>query len=196
MLSYYSSYSTYNFSARKNMILVWLKIYNFLGPDSLNKKQAVEITSAVRKLMRAELPIKLTYTYRECPDPFPELDGSANRPLKYNKTFKWISQFQKNPEEINLGILPPVHDNRNKWTTGGSSGVGMMYKPNATSLVSCWYGNKNMAITAIEHELGHILGAHHTSTEDVMNTNATGIAKFPLHFSDVSKQEIRSYLKV
>lgn len=180
------------------MIPRLLKIYNFVGPNSLTKRQTIELTSLVRKQIRQELGINLTYTLDIKPDPYPEMNTFSIKPDKYHRIFKIVESYGHAPDEINLAILPPLSDPNTPgfYTTGGSSGVGCVGKPDCTAIVSCWYQNKDMARVAMLHEIGHLLGAHHTNTLDIMNVNAPGdIHSGAWHYGENSKHEIKEYLR-
>jgi hypothetical protein len=66
-------------------------------------------------------------------------------------------------EQIKLGNIPKSSIIMNPETRSGVSGVGTYWKPSLDLLIVGCFGNKNNILHCFLHEIGHSLGAKHTS---------------------------------
>lgn len=96
-------------------------------------------------------------------------------------------------------LAPPLVENNIKFVAGYASGIckkrGVSYS-NVTMLSSFGEPREYVSIVATSHEIGHLLGASHTSTPSIMHMDAGYLAKSRrLGLAPESRAQIRRCLR-
>ncbi len=183
-----------------------VNVVHGVAPISVTKKEAKFIFKEATRIIRSELNVRIiarkwrsikqeNYAFRQTEpvDIYDRIRLDAQRGFyatKYPTVF----------------ISAPAVENSNPVIFGATDGyscTNINWKHSCAGVIkmSQDVGNEySQAITALAHEIGHLLGAHHTFEEYDSVMDASALTLLPqnnwsLHFTDTSKEQIRECVR-
>lgn len=167
---------------------------------SLSRSGAIKAYRMAAKSLRQETNAKLRLVSfqpsRDISRRFGSGPGALTVPIRHDRLDLWQIHYgdRQDWKFLRLIIVPPIN---NTWTAGIANGICTFGRKNPMAQVSVRKNNVLFAAAAIQHELGHALGAWHDEQlpATAMNPNSIFYAsekKELLNFSNSSIQEINA----
>lgn len=181
---------------------VWLTATKGVG--GLNKPTAISLYHASRNdfLRQGIADLRLIkFTWRK--DICLKYRSLSHRSDLLNCWVKYYRKRSSSTKLIHFGLIPPLQEGGKLWLAGYASGVGSYRRffgvgYSAAELVN-QDGQQRLyhSQVCLSHELGHLLGAGHDSTNsNIMHPDAMAFAsENTLFFNELAAQEINSVLK-